>query len=142
MEVHFSPDVETRLQHVALASGKNAEQLVKETVDRMLDHQTRSIADVARGVSPRPREANLSNTPTCVSEPKDFLVCEANSADHRLDAIVNHIQRDHSAAARKLAQVVLGRVELLAGFPGLGRPGEVDGTRDPRRHAGVDVYRL
>jgi len=34
MEVHFSPDVETRLQQVALANGKDAEQLVKATVAR------------------------------------------------------------------------------------------------------------
>jgi len=50
MEVHFSPDVETRLQQVASANGKNAEQLVKQTVDRMLEHQARFIADVERGV--------------------------------------------------------------------------------------------
>jgi len=32
MEVHFPPDIETRLQQVALASGKDAEQLVKDTI--------------------------------------------------------------------------------------------------------------
>ena len=51
MEVHFSPDVETRLQQVASANGKNAEQLVKQTVDRMLDRQSRFIADVERRVA-------------------------------------------------------------------------------------------
>jgi predicted transcriptional regulator len=50
MEVHFSPDVETLLQQVASANGKDAEQLVKETVDRMLDNQARFIAGVQRGV--------------------------------------------------------------------------------------------
>jgi len=48
MEVHFSPDVETLLQQVASANGKDAEQLVKETVDRMLDNQARFIAGVQR----------------------------------------------------------------------------------------------
>lgn len=50
MEVHFSPDVETRLQEVALANGKDAEQLVKDTVTRMLENQARFIAGVQRGI--------------------------------------------------------------------------------------------
>jgi len=50
MEVHFSPDVETRLQQVASANGTNAEQLVKDTVARMLENQARFIAGVQRGI--------------------------------------------------------------------------------------------
>jgi predicted transcriptional regulator len=50
MEVHFSPDVEARLQQVASASGKDAEQLVKDTVARMLENQARFIAGVQRGI--------------------------------------------------------------------------------------------
>ncbi|HEX4808838.1 MAG TPA: hypothetical protein VH325_07910 [Bryobacteraceae bacterium] len=50
MEVHFPPDVETRLHQVASANGKDAEQLVRETVDRMLENQARFIAGVHRGV--------------------------------------------------------------------------------------------
>jgi predicted transcriptional regulator len=50
MEVHFSPDVETRLQQVASANGKDAEQLVKDTVARMLENQNRFIAGVQRGI--------------------------------------------------------------------------------------------
>ena len=50
MEVHFSPDVETRLQQVASANGKDAEQLVKDTVARMLENQTRFVAGVQRGI--------------------------------------------------------------------------------------------
>jgi hypothetical protein len=41
VEVHFSPDVETRLRQVASANGKEAEQLAKDTVARMLDNQDR-----------------------------------------------------------------------------------------------------
>ena len=51
MEVHFSPDVETRLQQVASANGKDAEQLVKDTVARMLESQVRFIAEVQRGIA-------------------------------------------------------------------------------------------
>jgi predicted transcriptional regulator len=50
VEVHFSPDVETRLQQVASANGKDAEQLVKDTVARMLEDQACFIAGVQRGV--------------------------------------------------------------------------------------------
>ena len=51
MEVHFPPDIETRLQQVALASGKEAEQLVKDTVVRMLENQARFVAGVEKGIA-------------------------------------------------------------------------------------------
>jgi predicted transcriptional regulator len=50
MEVHFSPDVATQLQQVASANGKDAEQLVKDAVVRMLENQARFIAGVQRGM--------------------------------------------------------------------------------------------
>jgi predicted transcriptional regulator len=46
----FLSDVETRLQQVALANGKDAEQLVKDTVARMLENQSRFIAGVQSGI--------------------------------------------------------------------------------------------
>jgi predicted transcriptional regulator len=51
IEVHFSPDVETRLRQVASANGKDAEQLVKDTTARMLDNQARFIAGVQKGIA-------------------------------------------------------------------------------------------
>ena len=51
MEVHFTPDIETRLQQVALANGKDAEQLVKDTVARMLESQARFVAGVEQGIA-------------------------------------------------------------------------------------------
>jgi predicted transcriptional regulator len=50
MEVHFSADVEMRLQQVASANGKDAEQLVKETVSRMLENQAHFVAGVQKGI--------------------------------------------------------------------------------------------
>ena len=50
MEVHFSTEVETRLQQLASANGKDAEQLVKDTVARMLESQARFITGVQRGI--------------------------------------------------------------------------------------------
>jgi len=46
----WSLDVETRLQQVASANGKDPEQLVRETVNRMLESQARFIAEVQRGM--------------------------------------------------------------------------------------------
>jgi predicted transcriptional regulator len=50
MEVYFPPDVETRLQQVASANGTDAEQLVKDTVARMLENRARFVAGVQRGI--------------------------------------------------------------------------------------------
>jgi predicted transcriptional regulator len=50
MEVHFSPEDETRLHQVASAMGKDAEQLVRETVKRVLENQASFIAGVHRGI--------------------------------------------------------------------------------------------
>jgi predicted transcriptional regulator len=50
MEVHFPPDIEARLRQLASANGKDAEQLVKDTVARMLENQARFIAGVQRGI--------------------------------------------------------------------------------------------
>jgi predicted transcriptional regulator len=50
MEVRFSPDVEMQLQQVASANGKDAEQLVRETVHRMLESQASFIAGVQKGI--------------------------------------------------------------------------------------------
>ena len=50
MEVHFSPDVERRPQQAAPANGKDAEQLVQETVSHMLENRARFIVGVQRGV--------------------------------------------------------------------------------------------
>jgi predicted transcriptional regulator len=50
MEVHFSPEVETRLRQVASANGKDAEQLVKDAIARVLEDQARFITGVQRGI--------------------------------------------------------------------------------------------
>lgn len=50
MEVHFPPDVETRLSQVASETGKSTEQLVRDTVDRMLATRADFLADVELGI--------------------------------------------------------------------------------------------
>ncbi|MGD0436638.1 MAG: type II toxin-antitoxin system RelE/ParE family toxin [Bryobacteraceae bacterium] len=51
-------------------------------------------------------------------------------ASDQLEAAVKRIQQDNPAAARNVAQAVIDRIEQLATFPGLGRPGDVKGTRE------------
>ena len=53
-------------------------------------------------------------------------------AADQLDAIVNHIREDNPEAAFALAQAILDRIAGLEKFPGLGRPGERNGTRESR----------
>jgi predicted transcriptional regulator len=49
VEVHFSPDKETRLREFAIRTGKNAEQVVEEAVDRLLDFDPRFLDAVEEG---------------------------------------------------------------------------------------------
>ncbi|MFN7640367.1 MAG: CopG family ribbon-helix-helix protein [bacterium] len=51
MEVHFAPEVESRLQQVAQANGKDAEQLVKDAVAHMLERQAIFVAGVNHGIA-------------------------------------------------------------------------------------------
>lgn len=62
-------------------------------------------------------------------------------AADQLEAAVKHIQEDNPAAARNVAQAVINSIEQLATFPGLGRPGEVKGTRELVSPPYVVVYR-
>ena len=59
----------------------------------------------------------------------------------QLEAAVRSIQQDNPAAGRNIAQAVIDRIEQLAAFPGLGRPGEVKGTRELVSPPYVVVYR-
>jgi toxin ParE1/3/4 len=60
----------------------------------------------------------------------------------QLEAVVKRIQQDNPTAARNLAQAVIDRIERLAAFPGLGRPGEVKGTHELVSPPYVVVYRF
>jgi addiction module RelE/StbE family toxin len=62
-------------------------------------------------------------------------------ASGQFEAVVNYIQQDNPGVARKVAQMVIDRIEQLATFPGTGRPGEVKGTRELVVSPYVVVYR-
>ena len=51
MEVRLSPDKQARLQEIGTRVGKNAEQMVEEAVDRMLEYDERFVAAVEEGRS-------------------------------------------------------------------------------------------
>lgn len=50
MEVHFSPDIEAQLQQLAISTGTDAEQLVKDAALRLLQEDARFRAAVQKGV--------------------------------------------------------------------------------------------
>jgi plasmid stabilization system protein ParE len=63
-------------------------------------------------------------------------------ASDQLEAAVKRILEDDPAAARNVAQAVIDRIERLVIFPALGRPGEVNGTRELVSSPYVVVYRF
>ena len=63
-------------------------------------------------------------------------------AADQLEAFVNRIREDNPEAARSLAQGILDRTSQLETFPGLGRPGERQGTRELVSHPYIIVYRV
>jgi toxin ParE1/3/4 len=62
-------------------------------------------------------------------------------ASDQLETAVKHILQDNPTAARNVAQAVIDRIEQLAAFPALGRPGEVKGARELVSPPYVVVYR-
>ena len=69
-----------------------------------------------------------------------FIRWTTEAAD-QFEATVKHIQQDNYTAGRNVAQSVIDRIEQLATLPGLGRPGEVKGTRELVISPYVVVYR-
>lgn len=51
MEVHFTPDTQTQLQQLAASEGKDAAQLVQETVTRMLQRRAQFLEGVEQGIA-------------------------------------------------------------------------------------------
>ena len=50
MEVHFTPDIEAQLQQLAISTGTDAEQLVKDAALRLLQEDARFRAAVRKGI--------------------------------------------------------------------------------------------
>jgi toxin ParE1/3/4 len=69
------------------------------------------------------------------------LIRWTTEAADQFEAAVKHIQQDSPTAGRNVAQSVIDRIEQLATLPGLGRPGEVTGTREIVISPYVVMYR-
>ena len=59
----------------------------------------------------------------------------------QLEDAVRHIQQDNPTSASAVAQAIIDRIQQLASLPGIGRPGEVQGTRELVSAPYVIVYR-
>jgi plasmid stabilization system protein ParE len=62
-------------------------------------------------------------------------------ASGQLEAAIRQIQQDNPTAAQNVARATIERIEQLATFPGLSRPGEVTGTRELVISPYIVVYR-
>ena len=51
MEIHFSPNTEAQLKEFAARLGKDASQVVEETVSNMLQRQALFVEGVERGIA-------------------------------------------------------------------------------------------
>jgi len=51
MEIHFTPDTEAQLKQFAALKGKNAAQVVEETISSMLERRASFLEGVERGIS-------------------------------------------------------------------------------------------
>jgi toxin ParE1/3/4 len=69
------------------------------------------------------------------------LIRWTTEAADEFEAAVKHVQQINPTAGRNVAQAVIDRIEQLATFPGLGRPGEVTGTPELVNPPYVVVYR-
>ena len=63
-------------------------------------------------------------------------------AANQLEVFVSRILEDNPETARALAQTILDRIAQLETFPGLGRIGEMPGTRELVSPPYVIVYRI
>jgi toxin ParE1/3/4 len=52
------------------------------------------------------------------------------AASQDLESVERYISRDNPDAAIDTVLEIIRRVEVLAGHPGMGRPGRVEGTRE------------
>jgi predicted transcriptional regulator len=99
MELHFSSDVESRLQQVALANGRDAEQLVKDTVARMLENQNRFSAGVQRGIEQADRGEFVEHKDVVNRNRQAVsivrLIRWTTEAADEFEAAVKHLQQDN-----------------------------------------------
>ena len=51
MEVHFTPELEAKLSHVAAQQGRDTNELVQDALARYLDDESRFLEAVERGIA-------------------------------------------------------------------------------------------
>jgi hypothetical protein len=61
MEVHFTPEIETKLAHRAAESGRNPAEVVQEIISRYLAEEARFIESVTLGEQALRRGEYLTN---------------------------------------------------------------------------------
>ena len=85
MEVHLSPDKQARLQEIASRVGKDAEQIVEEAVDRMLEHldMTSGLFRLSRKDAPPPGAASCWSTMKSSNASTNYCVHDESAVDRQ-----------------------------------------------------------
>jgi predicted transcriptional regulator len=60
MNVHFSPEIQAKLERAAAEQGRNTESLIQEAVERLLDYDEWFARQVKEGLSAADRGSLLS----------------------------------------------------------------------------------
>jgi predicted transcriptional regulator len=61
MEVHLKADVEAKLTRLATDQGRDAEALVEEAVERLVDHEDWFIQEVDKGIEAADRGQGIEH---------------------------------------------------------------------------------
>jgi predicted transcriptional regulator len=51
MEVDLNPDLQAKLARIASAQGRDANALVREAIERLVDHDEWSVSEVEKGLA-------------------------------------------------------------------------------------------
>jgi predicted transcriptional regulator len=83
MEVHFTPDMEAQLREYAARKGKDAAQVVEETVSDMLQRHARFVEGVQRGIAAADRGDLIDHEEVVSSIDRLLAVEESPNCLHR-----------------------------------------------------------
>jgi toxin ParE1/3/4 len=135
MEVHLTPDLESKLSRIAGEQGREAESLVLEAVERMVDHDEWFAGEVEKGLAAADRGEFIEHEDIgklINSRYPGWCVSAGRSPPlATLTNICDYIEeRDGPEAARRAALRIYEGIGKLAPFPHRGRPGRKIGTRE------------
>ena len=145
--VRLEPELRERLDRLAKAQRRSrsfmATEAIREYVqvnEWQIEETQKALAEADRGefATPQVRSigcsrniaaGNESPVPAdCPPRPREIRWLKRASAN--LEAEADYIARDRPEVAQSVLDTIARAVQLLAQYPGSGRPGRVEGTRE------------